>query len=126
MKRLWIGIVLMLLLLESGLFSAISIANIQKPVSADLQAASRACLQGNWEDANLFASQAQQRWQKYRHAAAALADHSPMEDVDCLFAELEVYLHAKEALPFASCCAALAVSTRAIAEAHALNWWNLL
>ncbi len=126
MKRFWFGITLLLVLLAGGIVSSICLDRLHTPISHELSLAAEAALGEQWEDAVRLAHQAKSQWQKQRHAVAAITSHSPMEQIDSLFDELEIYQAAGEVLPFASCCAALSALILAMAEAQTMNWWNLL
>ena len=54
------------------------------------------------------------------------ADHAPMDEIDSLFAQMEVYAQARDSLHFGSYCARLAELITAVSDAHQLNWWNFL
>lgn len=126
MKRLWIGIGLMTAFLVLGIFSTVSMTRIHEPISHCLERASQAALDGRFADAAALARDARLQWQEHRKCTAALADHTPMEEIDSLFAELEVYIQMDEPVHFAACCARLSTLTQAVGEAHSVSWWNLL
>ena len=126
MKRLWLGVGLLLLLAVLGFLTAWGMQRIHEPVSNTLSLAGQAALEEDWERAVDLSAQAYQRWKRYRKLTAAAADHEPMEAIDSLFCELEVYGKEREAEHFAACCANLRILTRAMGEAHEVSWWNLL
>ena len=126
MKRLWVGVGMLLVLMGIGVVTAASMRCVHEPVSKLLSQASQAALAEDWEQAEKLSDHAKEQWQQHWHATAALADHEPMEQIDSLFAELAVYLQTKEDVHFAACCQNLSTLTRAVGEAHAINWWNLM
>ncbi|MBO5953893.1 MAG: DUF4363 family protein [Oscillospiraceae bacterium] len=126
MRRLWLGVGLLLALLVLGVYTASGMQQIHSPVSKDLHRAAQAALDENWQEAEEFSKQAQSAWSRYWRITAAVADHEPMEEIDSLFAELKIYVREQEAEHFAACCANLSTLTRAMGEAHTINWWNLL
>ena len=126
MKRCWFGMVLLGVLLAGGLASFLVMDALHTPISEDLAQASRYAQAGDWEEADALTARARQRWDKYRRSTAALVDHKPMEDVEGLFARLEVYRNAREREAYAALCAQLSTLVRAIAEIHSPSWWNLL
>ena len=126
MNRFWFGAALLVLLLGIGIGSSLALDALHAPISRDLTAASQEALEERWDVAADLAIRAKDRWERQRHGIAAVSSHSPMEQIDCLFAELELYLQEKEAFPFAVCCASLSAWVQALAEAHAMSWWNLL
>lgn len=126
MKRMWIGMGILLVILAISLTVAWVVEQVQKPITETLTLAADCAGTGNWEEAETLCREAKSRWDKHWHFDAAVADHEPMEEIDALFAELEVFCHLGEAEDFASLCARLSRLTQAMADAHKLNWWNLL
>lgn len=126
MKRFWIGFVLLLILLIGGFASSFALDKLHTPISDELSLAAEAALDDRWAEAVSLAQRARSQWEKQRHAVAAITSHTPMEQIDSLFEELEVYRTEEEVLPFAACCASLSALVDAMAEAHSMSWWNLL
>ena len=126
MKRLWIGVVLLILLLGLGIGTTLFAVRSHEDISGQLRLASEAALEGKWEEAETLFKSAKEKWEAQRHITAAIADHEPMEEIDDLFSQLEIYLLTRQQISFSACCRSLSVLTNAIGEAHALNWWSLL
>lgn len=126
MKRLYMGIFVLALLLAIGLFISFAMNRIYTPITNLLEEAAAAALQENVSDAKEKAEKAKTLWDKYKNATATVADHTPMEDIDHLFAEMDIYMKADEHPHFAACCAQLAVKIQNMGDAHKLNLWNLL
>lgn len=126
MKKFIIGIAVLSLLLLSGLWAAKATEEMYKPVIALLEEASNTALNGNFEAAKSQAEEAKKLWDKQKNATATVADHTPMEEIDHLFAETDIYAQAEEIPHFAACCAQLAIMVRNMGDAHAPNLWNLL
>ena len=96
------------------------------PTEKMLMQAAEKTLNGDFQNAVPLAMAAKSRWERQRKGTATVADHSPMEDVDMLFAEMEIYARTEEEPHFAACCAELAKRVQAMADAHAFSWWNVL
>ena len=126
MKRIWIGIIILVLLLGTGIGTTVFAVRSQERISQELAQASEAALRGKWEEACNLSLNAKKQWESLRHGIAAIADHEPMEEIDDLFSQMEIYLLTQQQIPFATCCASLSVLTNAIGESHAINWWSLL
>lgn len=126
MKRFWIGAALLLVLAAMGIGSAVAMARIHGPISETLTLAAAAAQSGDAEKAEALAESARAKWEKNRKFSASCADHEPMEDIDSLFAAMEVYRQQGDTTEFAAACAQLSRLTKAMGDAHALNWWNLL
>lgn len=126
MKRGWIGVALLLILLAGGGASAWSLSRKLEPMGTAMEQAAEAALSGDWEKAGSVKQQVQKRWECQWHGTAAFSDHGPMEAIDGLFAQLDVYEKAGETLGFAAVCGELSRQLAALGEAHVPNWWNLL
>ena len=126
MGRLWLGVGLLIALLLIGVLIATAMDGIHGPLSEVLTQASRAALSGDLEGGTILGRQARADWEKHRYCTAAVADHTPMDEIDSLFAEMEVYAQAEDDAHFAACCAQLAQMVRAMGDAHIFSWWNLL
>lgn len=126
MRQLWVGIGLLLFFLILGIVITVTINDFQSALASDLYRAGQAAEAGDWDLAQALSDDVKARWQKGWHAVAAIVDHAPMEEIDCLFSQLEVYLQNREAISFSACCASLETMTRALGEGQTVNWWNLL
>lgn len=126
MKRFWIGIALLAVLLIAGSIISYAMHTIHTHTAALLEQAAEAAQNQDWKTATQMAELAQAHWQNWRHFTAAFADHVPMDELDGLFAELAVLTQAQEMPNFAATCAHLAKLAQAMADSHSLYWWNLL
>ena len=66
MKRLWLGVTILLFILGAGIFSAFATEAFQKQVSRDLILAAEAAAAGEWSTAQNRYHQALERWQQNR------------------------------------------------------------
>lgn len=122
-RRFYLGVALLAVILVAGLFTGWAMEKRQQPVVRLLeQAAQEEDLQSGAQ----LARQAKATWKKRWKAVAAVADHTPMDEIDKLFAELDIYIRENEDVHFYACCSQLASLLRAVSEAHALNWWNVM
>ena len=126
MKRFWIGLCVLTLLLTLGLGVAAFMEWAHRPISRQLEQASQAALQGDWEAGVRYAGEAQARWDAWGDFTAAFADHTVLEEAEGLFAQIRVYADAGDPVSFAAACAHLSRLTKAIAESHWPKWQNLL
>lgn len=126
MKRFWIGITLLAVLLVGGVLLRHRMDRVHLEAAQLLQQAQTAALQMDWPQAQAFAEEARQQWQRYHRFTAAFADHTPMEEIDGLFAELEIFSQQQEMPHFAAICAHLATLCRSMGESHHVAWWHLL
>lgn len=126
MKRCKIGIWLLAALLAAGMASAWAMGYLTEPLGQTLEEAADAALREDWAAAETLAGTARTHWERFWNFLAIFADHSPMENINGLFAQLEIYAQCRDPQNFAAVCAQLSEDTQAIGEAHSLTWWNLL
>ena len=86
----------------------------------------RYAMKENWAGAAFATAQAKHNWEKWDLLRSALADHTPSEEIDALFAALEVYGSAKDKVAFSALCRELSLKMLAIGDAHSLKFHNLL
>lgn len=123
MKRIWIGIGLLSLLLALGILASRQMEQTHQQICDQLK---QACETSQWEEAAALGESAQRQWSQNRHFTASLADHGDVDQIDGLFAQLEVYRRHEDSLSYAATCAYLSEAITALQEAHRLTWWNLL
>lgn len=125
MKRSWIGLGLLLVLLAISLLVTWGMDRIHDPIAGALEQAAAETLQGDWENAGRLFDNARGSWEKWAHFRTCFADHSPVEEIDADFASLGVYRTAREDADFAAGCMELSEKVAAVGEAHGLVWWNI-
>lgn len=126
MKRGKVGIGILAGLLVLCMLATVTMRRRNEPIARILAAASDLAAAGEWEEAKKLAGKARGDWEKRWHFTAVFADHTPMEDIDGLFARLEVYEKQEDRTAFAAVCADLSVKIEAMGDAHGINWWSLL
>ena len=126
MGRGWLGEGLLALCLILGIVLSVAADKACLPTESLLDQAAERTLTGDFEGGIALGEEAKQRWQAHWNAIAAVADHETMDEVDALFAEMEIYAEAKEEPHFAAVCRELSRRIQAVAEAHRFSWWNIL
>lgn len=126
MARGWLGVGILALFLALGFVTAEAMDNAHMPTQALLQQAAEKALNGDFAEATELGAQAKSRWDRHWNGTATVGDHSPMDEVDALFAEMEVYAQAEEKPHFAAVCKELSQRIQAFADAHRFRWWNIL
>lgn len=126
MKRCYFGVGLLTVLLLISLGASWMTERFHSPVSREIRAAADYALAEDWDQVIRCTQQARSRWEQYREQTASLADHEPMEEIDRLFGELEIWQQAQDARHCATVCARLSEAVDAMTDAHALTWWNVL
>ena len=126
MMRGWFGAGILALFLVLGFVVSGLISHSHMPTCALLEDAAEKTLAGDFDSATELGMAAKDRWKNSWNGTAVIADHSPMDDVDALFAEMEIYAKTGEEPHFAACCKELAQRLQAVADAHKFSWWNVL
>lgn len=126
MKHLWFGAGLLAVLLAVSLLLGGCLENTHHIPAKDLDRAAEAAVNADWSLASDLYLRAEMHWQEHRDLTAALAHHSPIEEIDSGFALLENYIRCRETASFASACSQLAQQLRSLPRVHGFSWWNLL
>lgn len=125
MKRVLFGAALLAVLFLGGIGAQNRMAAIHGYGANLLEQAGREAQAGDWEAARTLFYRARRSWKDNYNFTAALADHTPMEDVESLYAQLEVFAENRETPHFAALCMETAARLEAMADAHLLAWWNI-
>lgn len=126
MKRSWIGLGLLLVLLCLGILGSWAMEEIHEPIAEKLEEAAEQALENQWRRAAFLTASARRDWENWRLLRAALADHGPAEDLDAMFSALEIYGASRQQVAFAALCREMARRTEAIGDAQGLLPENLL
>ncbi len=125
MKRCWIGLGLLLIVLAVGIGAALGMEQIHAPVAWKLEQAADYAMVGLWPEAERCSRQAREDWDRWSHIRGSLSDHGPVEDAESIFVQLPVFAD-EEDIHFAALCRELARKVRAVGEAHSFNLRNIL
>ncbi len=126
MKRLWLGLGILGVLLALSVTVFVSMDRIHSPIAQTLAQAAEAADAQDWETANALTARARARWEKYWHFTAIVADHTPMDELDGLFRELAVYGQEAESPHFSATARHLSTLAQGMADSQKPCWWNLL
>lgn len=126
MKRLWIGIILLSVMLAGGIGMLLFSHRFYDGFSGTLERAADAALSEDWTTAKAQLEKATEHWQHHHRFWASFTNHEPVEQIKLLLARLELYQNARLAVDFADACESLSHFCEAIDEFHSLNWWALL
>lgn len=126
MARGWLGLAILIVFFALGLVTAGVMDNAHIPTEKLLSQAAEKTLAGDFEEAVSLGFEAKSRWERHWNGTATVADHSPMDDVDALFAEMEIYAKTKEQPHFAAVCKELSQRIQAVTGAHRFKWQNIL
>lgn len=125
MKRLWIGVGVLLVLLALGVGSTAVMESIPGNLAEGMEEAAEVAAV-HWEKAKSLADSAREEWDRYAHIIASLTDHEPLEELEGLFFELDISRNWDDRGYFATVCARIASLAEALSESHTPHWWNLL
>lgn len=126
MKRFWFGLGLLVLLLSTGLWAGSRMSRIHTPCAMDLERAATCAMAEDWVTASQLTDQAKELWQKNWSASAAISHHQPLDEIDALFEELEIYRAREETAAYCAACRYLSERVRDLSNSFRINWWNLL
>lgn len=126
MGKGWLGAGLLAVCLLLGICLSVAADKACLPTEALLAQAAEKTLSGDFEEGIALGMEAKDQWQAQWNGIAAIADHEPMDEVDALFAEMEIYAKTGEQPHFAACCQELSRRVRSFADAHRFSWWNVL
>ena len=124
MKRCIFGAVLLVAVGLACLWAGAALNRFTEPVCRNLERAQEAALAEDWEQAAAHALAAETAWEGKWHNLASAADHTPLEDIDDLFAQLSLCRRMEKKEDFPVLCAQLRRRLQAVSSAHALTWWN--
>ena len=126
MKRLWIGILAVTVLLVGGIWASLGLLSVHNRLSGQLYEAAIAAQKDDMAKARELMADAEKYWEKHRAFTAAFSDHEPIEQIDQLFARARICREMGLSAQYALICAELSEVSSAIGEGLKLNWWNLL
>lgn len=126
MKQFWLGVGLLAAMLLSGIWVTGKMQRMHEPAAAQLQQASQYAMQGRWEKAEQMSMDARKNWEKNRHLTASIVNHEPMDEIDALFSQLEVFGNGRNRISYCAACARLAELLDALHQEQGFYWWNLL
>ena len=125
-QRFWIGIIVLAVLLVLGILTMLLFSRIHHPMAQRLRESAAAAQADDWEKATALAEKARAEWEQYRYLISASADHEPLEQMEYLLDQLEVYAADRHKADFAALCIRLANLAEAMADTQQIRWWNLL
>ena len=125
MKRIWFGVVLLILMLVLGLISSTFMKETWLKQSENLNRAAILASDGDWVNARNLLAEAQAEWEEKQLLLAVLCQHEPIEQIDGLFAQLEVFSESRRTASFSSTCVFLSKLIDSLGRSHNLNLKNL-
>lgn len=123
MGRFWLGLGILAGLFALGIWVAKQTETTHTQIAQYLEQAAE---EEDPAQRYLLAEKAKEKWQKGHRSIAAVSDHEPMDEIDSLFAQMDICRRNDSGQSFSVFCARAAEQIRALYEAHSLTWWNLL
>lgn len=126
MSRIITGISILLSLLAVCCLCSLLLPKVHLDISRQLEQAAMFAQQENWQQASRFADQAAQAWKQAHNLTTVAADHELTDEIDALFAELEIYASQREIPDFAATALHLSRLTAAIGQSQGFSLSNLI
>lgn len=126
MKRFWIGLGLLALVLVLGIWVGGAMLRLHMPITMDLEQAAAYAEAGHWAASEALYARAKSRWDAGRNRIAAIYNHQPLDEIDARFRELEVFLSRREVTACRAGCVYLAERLRDLSDSFRISWENLL
>ena len=123
MKRMWIGVGLLAVLLAAGMLTG---TLLEKWVNRDVQRleqAGAAAQNEAWIEAETLTKQVREDWRRRKWVAEMFTDHEKLGEIDTAFAQLKVYRHT-DAAAYSAACTAIAQDLQSIAKNQTISWRN--
>ena len=124
MKRIWFGVGLLIALLLLGLLCGFLVERSQLVGAEKLERASAFAAEGDWAAAKTALAEAKQLWNQKRPLITVLCDHEPIEQVEKLYAKLEIFADERSIISFRSACAELSYQLEALGRSHSFTLGN--
>lgn len=125
-KRFFLGVAILLVFLVLGFLTMAWMDRANMAIAEDLKNAVALVESGDFLQGSQIAQRAKESWKASWKKIAFLADHNPMDEIDGLFSQMEVYAKTGQQTDFGACCARIGELVEAVADAHRLTWWNFL
>lgn len=126
MTRYRMGLWLLILLAGAGLWTQKRMADIHVPIAAAMRSAADRALLGDWDAAVKYTSRAQAAWMQNRDFTSALADHTPLEDIEAQLSQLPAIAASRNRSGYAALCTTLSQRILAVSDAHRVSVGNIL
>lgn len=124
MKRSRFGIGLLAALLMLSLLADRAAVRYHGSVAQNLETASHSALAGDWNRTVQLSRAAMACWERCRPFRSAIGNQASMEQVDSLFARLDICLQRETCSDTAGLCAEIAQQVRDLSPSG--NWWDIV
>ena len=125
MKRMWIGVGLLAVMLTAGLLMSGTMEKRISPNAEKLLQAAAAAMDENWQEAAALTDAVRADWDRVSRLAELLSTHEDLEQIETAFTQLSSY-QGIDGPAYSALCTALARQMEALAKTHGCSWENLL
>ncbi|MCD8189283.1 MAG: DUF4363 family protein [Clostridiales bacterium] len=126
MKRLWIALGVLALLLAGSLWNTARVTRVSDSLTAALNQAEAAVAEDDWDTAEELTQQALEQWTAAEPWLAFVLCHENTDEVTTGFQEVLGFLQYRSAPEYDSANGALVAQVEHLAEIEVLNWQNVL
>lgn len=125
MKRLWIAVGILAVLLAGTLGNAWYARAFTEQLTGQLREAQEQASKGDWERAASLSQKVFQSWQSHRAYLHVLMRHSDADQILCSFRALEQYLALEEPDQYTAANAELITQLELLSEMEQPSWINI-
>ena len=126
MKRLWISVAILSVMLGTTLGNSRYLSNIISGFTNDLTSAHELADRDSWAAARELTQQVAERWQTHDFYFHVLLPHRDIDEIHLTFREVEEYLDLEEPDQYNAANAKLIAQLGLLAEMEQLNLKNVL
>ena len=126
MRRLWIAVTILLVMLGGTLANSYCLNNIINGYTQQLTEAHRLAETDDWNSASKLTAQVTERWHKHDFYFHVMLPHRDIDDIHLTFQEVEEYLKLEESDQYNAANAKLIAQLELLAEMERLNLKNIL
>ena len=126
MKRLWISVAILLVMLGATLGNSWYLNNLISGFTQELTSAHHLAAQNQWASARETTQGVSEHWQKHDFYLHVMLPHRDIDDIHLTFQEVEEYLELKESDQYNAANAKLIAQLGLLAEMEQLNLKNIL
>ena len=126
MKRIRFGAILLALLLVLGIGGGTLLERTWQIQAENLDKAARLASDGDWAGAEALLEEARSQWEQHPVWIAALFHHDLIDEIQGLFAQLEVFSAERRAVSFSSTCVYLSRQLESLGKSLSFNLENLV
>lgn len=123
MKRMWIGVGLLAVLLAAGLLVGAAMESRLCPGAEELRQAGALAQAGEWKKAEALTASVRADWDEALWLAEILTSHEQLEQIEVSFSQFSAYA-GTDAVAYSALCTALAQQLEALGKAHGCSWKN--